>query len=333
LRKFIFALILLLGVIFILTRISEFEAIASTLQNGDWRCFVLAFFVQGLWIINVAASYQAAFRVIGVEENLKEMIPISSAVSFANIVAPVGGMSGVAILMDRARRKGYSPARSAIANTLYIEFDYLGFMLILAVGLIVLMRRNNLNLPELLASLALLSAATAIGFLITLGIRSKKALETTLVFLARWVNRLLDPLVHRIVLPLERVRGFALEASEGLQELRNNPKKILAPLSLGLSSKILLLANFTVMFVAFQIPISIGTVIAGFSIAFLFLIVSPTPSGLGFVEGALTLALSSMYIPLGTAVVLTVAYRAFTFWLPLVIGLVAFRWVSAGRSV
>jgi glycosyltransferase 2 family protein len=328
LRKFVFALILFLGIVFLFTRFSEIEVIASTLQKGDWRFLTLALFVQGLWLINMAASYQAIFQLIGIEEDLKDMIVISSAVSFANIVAPMGGMSGIAILMDRARRRGYSTARSAIANSLYIEFDYVGFLAILALGLVVLMRRDNLNLTELLASGVLLSAATGLAALIYLGTRSTSALEKALVFLARGANRLAELLLRRQMINEERVIGFAREAAAGLQLLRKQPKKIVAPLLLGLSSKILLMVNLSLMFLAFQVPISIGTIIAGFSIAFLFLIVSPTPSGLGFVEGALTLSLGSMYIPLGTAVVLTVAYRAYTFWLPLGIGLIAFRWIE-----
>jgi uncharacterized protein (TIRG00374 family) len=65
--------------------------------------------------------------------------------------------------------------------------------------------------------------------------------------------------------------------------------------------------------------------IAAFSIGYLFLIVSPTPAGIGTVEGALTLALSTMYIPMGSAVVIALAYRGITFWVPLAFGGIALR--------
>jgi hypothetical protein len=79
------------------------------------------------------------------------------------------------------------------------------------------------------------------------------------------------------------------------------------------------------MFLAFGTEISIGTLVAGFSIGYLFLIVSPTPAGVGFVEGGLTLALTSLSVPLGAAAVITLAYRGITFWLPLLLGMLAFR--------
>ena len=46
------------------------------------------------------------------------------------------------------------------------------------------------------------------------------------------------------------------------------------------------------MFFAFDVDFTPATVVAGFSIAYLFLIVSPTPAGIGIVEGVMTVALS-----------------------------------------
>jgi glycosyltransferase 2 family protein len=45
-------------------------------------------------------------------------------------------------------------------------------------------------------------------------------------------------------------------------------------------------------FLSFKVQFSTGTIVAGFSMAYLFLIVSPTPSGIGIVEGLMPLALA-----------------------------------------
>jgi len=47
---------------------------------------------------------------------------------------------------------------------------------------------------------------------------------------------------------------------------------------------------------SFEIPFSAGAIIAKFSLAYLFLIVSPTPSGIGIVEGLMPLALTSLNV-------------------------------------
>ena len=85
------------------------------------------------------------------------------------------------------------------------------------------------------------------------------------------------------------------------------------------------------IFIAFQVPFSAGTIIGGFAISYLFLIVSPTPSGVGIVEGIMPLALSSLRVPWSEAVIITLAYRGITFWLPLAFGAVAFRMLERER--
>ena len=94
-----------------------------------------------------------------------------------------------------------------------------------------------------------------------------------------------------------------------------------------------LLLILAVIFLAFNVPFSFGTIVAGFSLGYLFWIISPTPSGIGFVEGALTLGLTSMNVPLGAAAVIALAYRGVTFWFPMLIGMLAFRWLFKKNTV
>lgn len=97
------------------------------------------------------------------------------------------------------------------------------------------------------------------------------------------------------------------------------------PLWLTLTNKFLLVSILGIMFLAFRVPTNLGVVIAGFSIANLFAIISPTPAGVGIVEGVMTLSLKSLATPLEASVVVTLAYRAITFWFPLLLGMVSFH--------
>ena len=51
-----------------------------------------------------------------------------------------------------------------------------------------------------------------------------------------------------------------------------------------------------------------------------------TPGGLGFVEAGLTAMLALAGVSTGAAVLATFAYRLFSFWLPLPVGLLAYGW-------
>ena len=327
-RKLIFAVVLLLCIMFVIGQLAQVQAIADTLRQGDWRFILLGLIVETAWLVTVALSYRAIFQATGVDEKINKLILMSAAANFLNVVAPTAGMGGMAVFISGARQRGYSSGRVTVAGVLYVLFDYAGFLCVLTVGLLILIRRNNINAAELGASAILVSIAIVLATLLYLGMRSAAALGKALAWMARQVNRLLRPFTHREYLSEDRAHQFANDAAEGLRELRHNPKNLILPMALALGNKALLISILSLTFLAFQIPFSVGTIIAGFSIAYLFLIVSPTPSGIGVVEGALTIALGSLYVPLGAAAVITLAYRGITFWIPLLFGLFAFRILS-----
>jgi hypothetical protein len=324
-RNFIIAIALFLGFIFVVGKLSELQSIAETLQRGIWWFIGLALIVEVFWVLICGASFQTIFRVMGIEEQIGTLALMVIAANFANVVAPSAGVSGMAIFMSEARRRNYSTARAAVASVLFLFFDYLGLISILLVGLIILIRRNDLTLVVILASAALIGLAMLFAYLLNLGMQSAVALGNTLAALARFFNRLLRPIIHRDYLSEHRAHEFAHDAAEGLVNMRNQPRSMLLPLFLAFSNKTSQLVILALVFLAFKIPISIGTIIACFSISSLFVIISPTPAGIGVVEGALTLALTSMYISLEDAAVITLSYRGITFWIPLLFGMISLR--------
>lgn len=324
-RNFIIALALFLGFLFVVAKLAELQSIVETLQRGIWWFIGLALIVEFIWFINCGASFRAIYLAMGIEEQIGRLSLIVSAANFVNVVAPSAGVSGLAIFVSEARRRNYSPARAAVAGVLFLLFDYLGLISILLVGLIILIRRNDLTLVVIIASAALVGLAMLFAFLLNLGMQSAAALGNALARIARFVNRILHPFIHREYLSEVRAHEFAHDAAEGLIKMRSQPKSLLLPLFLALTNKASLLVILTLVFLAFKVPISIGTIIACFSIGYLFVIISPTPAGIGVVEGALTLALTSMYISLEDAAVITLSYRGITFWIPLLFGMISLR--------
>ncbi|MGW8250691.1 MAG: lysylphosphatidylglycerol synthase transmembrane domain-containing protein [Anaerolineales bacterium] len=324
-RNFLFAVVFLLGGIFIFFRFAEVQQVAITLKGGDWRYIGIAFLFEFLWLLCISASYKVIYHAMGVEEKFDRLILISSASNFVNVVAPSAGMGGMAVLISESKRKGNSSGRVTAAGVLFVLFDYLGFLFVLTAGLFVLYRRNNLSPVEISASVILLAVAAFLAILVVIGLRSGDDLARVLVGLAGRVNRILSNFSRRQYLSEQRARNFALEASVALNELKKKPLYLSLAIILGFTSKLILLFILLFCFLAFDVPFSPGTIIAGFSIGYLFFIVSPTPAGIGFVEGGLALALTTMGVPLGTAAVITLAYRGITFWLPLIFGMIAFR--------
>ena len=327
-QKFIIAVVLLLGILLILTQFAELQAIVMTIRQGDWIYIALAIIVQAVWFINMAAAYRAIYKALGMEESLRQLLLLTSSADFVNVVAPTAGMSGMAVFIAAANKKGISAARVTVAGVLYVFFDYFSFLLVLVLGLTVLFRRNNLNEPELVASAMLALIAAVMAMLILLGMRSGEALGKVLAWMAQQVNWIVKPFVHREYLSEQYAHQFANDAAEGLALLKKKPRVIGFPVGLALFGKGLLITVLWLTFLAFQVPFSIGTLIAGFSIGYLFLIISPTPMGIGVVEGALAIGLNTLNVPLSAATVIALTFRGVTFWLPLLFRMAAFRYMT-----
>jgi len=68
-RKFIFALILLLGVVYILSRLADIQSIFMTLQQGKWFFLLPAVLLQAIWLMNIGMSYRYIYKILGCLKN------------------------------------------------------------------------------------------------------------------------------------------------------------------------------------------------------------------------------------------------------------------------
>ncbi len=94
------------------------------------------------------------------------------------------------------------------------------------------------------------------------------------------------------------------------------------------------LTTLYALFLAFNQPVSLGALVAGYAVGVLFLVISITPQGIGVVEGMMALVFTSLGIPGTVAATVTLAYRGLTFWIPMALGFFAvqrLRGFSANR--
>ena len=330
-RKFVLILVVFLGATLVFLSFSELGSIVETLQQATLRYIVLGIFFQLIWFLLAGLNYKTLYKVLGLEEKVSKLILLHASANFVNTVAPTGGAGGMAVFIGAATKDGHSVGKVTVASMLYLFVDYVAFLFVLTLGLIVLFRRNQMGATEIGASSVMFIVATILGFLLYVGSQSGKALGNVLASMARFVNRVARPFIHREYLSEARAHEFAEEMARDLKSLPERPRSLILPFVYSLTGKILLMLILMCVFLAFQIPFSAGTIIGGFAISYLFLIISPTPSGIGIVEGVMPLALSSLRVPLSQGLIVTLAYRGITFWLPLGLGAIAFR-MTEGRT-
>jgi uncharacterized protein (TIRG00374 family) len=295
------------------------------LQRARLGFILVALVLQLAFMFSETVGYCLLYRLMDLRESFRRLGLLVVGSNFLNIIAPSAGASGIAIFVDDARRRKLSPGRTAAAAALYLFLDYAAFMVALSLGLLVLFRRGNLDAGEIGASALMAILCLGFGTLLYIGSHSGERLGKILAWMARLANKTLHPFYRRDYVRESRAYEFSHEIAEGLSVLRNQRRRLLKPLAFALLGKCLHALLLMFVFLGFGVDFSAGTVIGGFAISYLFLIISPTPSGIGVVETILPLALVSLRVPWAQAVVVTLTYRALTFWFPLALGAVAFR--------
>jgi len=329
-KKFFAAVILFLGIGVVILSFGEIETILNTLKHSHLQYFFLAVIIQFVWFLSSGRMYQSVFHLLGVQESTLTLGRIATAANFINVVAPTAGMGGVALFASEARRRGHAAGKVTVAAALFLLLDQASFLVVLALGLIVLVRRNDLSTSEISASIFLFGIAASYAFVLYLGYRSEEKLGNLLAKAAHRINRIVNFFRKGEYLSEARAHQFAHEVADGFSGLNEKSSSLVRPILWGILDKCLLMLILTCSFLAFEVPFSTGTIIGGFSIAYLFLIVSPTPSGIGIVEGIMPIALSSLNVNWSQAVVITLTYRAVTFWIPLAVGAWTFRTLHTG---
>lgn len=327
-RKIILGLLLTVTGCFVLTHFTEMQAVAGLLWRGDWRFLLLGVIFEGLWLLNVNQSYKALYRAVGIEESRKKLFLMATAAYFITTLAPAAGMTGLAVFIEQSGKEKGQPAqhgRVTVACILYLLADYFGLLAVIPLALLILWRRNQLTPSAIIASIVLVVLAAGLAALLLLGARSSRLLGRVLGAAAGLVNRVSGLIARRQAVHPDWARNFSTDVHDGVSSLRDQPQMLVQPLLLGLNNKALMMGVLLSVFLAFNIPFTIPLIIAAYALGYLFAVVSPTPSGIGIVEGVMTLALRSLGMPLENAATVTLAYRGFTFWLPLVVGGLSFR--------
>jgi phosphatidylglycerol lysyltransferase len=307
------------------SRYAELRNFSQTLATGQWQWVAVAALIQIVYFVVFSASYQAAFSAVEVKSRVRELVPVTLGSLFINTVAPTAGMAGAALFVDDAARRGESPARAAAGTLLQLTLDYLAFAVILLGGLVYLFIQHDLKGYEVAAAVFLLSLTFLLSGVLVLGLWKPPLVGRLLGWLQRTANALARRLRSRDFFVEDWAARNAAEFTSAASAIGGHPRRIWRTFAIAFAAHGLDIASLYALFLAFSGPVQFGTLIAGYVVAILLWIASPTPQGVGVVEGVMPLVFISLGVPAGPATAVSLAFRGLTYWLPLLLGFILIR--------
>jgi hypothetical protein len=254
-----------------------------------------------------AAVWWVALWRNGQKQRYVTMVPLGVAQLFTDQALPTGGIGGTLLVVTSLTRRGV-PKGIAMAALLVGMTSYYGaYLLAVLIALGLLVARGVINGWMI---------AGAAGFVvIAFGIPS------AVLMVRRWAK------IWPFTL-LMKIGGLATL----IEAMESAPTKALRdPVALSLASVLQFgvfvcdAATLWVMLQAIGSGASPAVAFAGFVMASMAATVGPMPLGVGTFEGVSVAALHLLGIEVAPALTATLLLRGFTFWLPMVPGLILAR--------
>lgn len=289
----------------------DLETTFKNLLKVDGWALVLMVPFEALNYHAQTKLYQHLFSIVGNKLEYKPLFIASLELNFVNHVFPSGGAAGISYFGLRLKGGEITGAKATLIQFMKLVLTLLSFEALIILSLLFLAVAGKVsNLTILVA--AVLSTVLVIGSLLFIYIiGDKKRINAFLGFVTIQLNRLL----HRVkpsekdVINVERAREVFDDFHLTYLKMRQDHRKMRAPLMYALLANITEVAVVYVVFVAFGQMINPGAVILAYGIANFAGFVSVLPGGVGIYETLMVGVLLTTGVPAKISLPVIIMYR------------------------
>jgi len=286
----------------------------------------LAFAASALAFLFLGLMNRTVFAMLGIKRSPLEMVLLRAQALAVNVMVPSGGVSVGVVFAGDAKKHGDSEAAAVTGVILALLADYAAVSVLLLVAIFYLLSTNSLSLTVVIPAVAFFALTIGLSLLILFAGRNKPLLRKILDYLKVNLNMVSHFFKRpKIVKNETAVDNFMAELTRAYEVMGSHRGQLILAFFYVLVSHFMYLVTLYVLFLSLGIDPLLRILVTGYAIGVSVIVISPTPNGVGFVEGTMALAYSSMGIPGAAAATVTLIYRGFSFWLPFFIGFVALQ--------
>ncbi|MEP7143411.1 MAG: phosphatidylglycerol lysyltransferase domain-containing protein [Ferruginibacter sp.] len=308
LKEVLSVLFILVGIYFFRQERHELRSIIPALgrSNGYW--ITAGILLTIVYIFLQAAMYVYSFAAVKTKLSWLLALELFCKRNFLSVFLPAGGITALAYMPASLRSSGIHKKEVHQSSGIY---GFIGILSVFLVGLPVIIYTftQSKNIKNSEAGIVTLTLLLSLLIFIIYSIRKKG-----------WVHALLIKLFPSIEKKMDEIAAFKLSFYYF---------SITTLFSVGIEVAGVL--HLYIAMVAVGIHPSFEAACVGYVVSVILLSVSPFLRGLGTIELSLTYVLTLYGNSPAEALEITILYRIFEFWLPLVAGLLAFA--AKGKQI
>lgn len=317
-------LILATLVLFAWVRRDDIALVLDALLQGARAALVVGALFELGRVCFHALAYTRSFKVIGADVPLSQTVPAWFKAVFMNTVVPSGGASGLACIIDVARKRGVAVGSATTATLFTQTCFYLAMFLAILLGFWIMGKAGTLTGRDVAVGSIVGCAALAFVALLVLGHLAPGKLQRALRAVERLGVRVCRtiPFIKKEPAPWadNLVRSFSAAATS----LVRNPKRSATVYLSMVVAMAFDALSFIACGYAFDV-VALDALFGAYVTALVFNSFNVTPGGAGVVEGLAAAVLAGYGYPLSQALSVVLCYRAFMYWIPLLVGGVMMR--------
>jgi phosphatidylglycerol lysyltransferase len=300
--QFIFAVLFVsLGVWFFKHEQSELGEVRQVLKASKWLFLMLGISFTIIYILFQGLMYKLAFKTVKDKVRFSTTLLLYLKRNFISIFLPAGSVTSLTFFSNEIQKEGISKSKIYFASSIYAFVGILSVAL-LAIPIFIYSLVDGLTGTGEWFALAGILSLISILFLVYRSIIQRG-------YIFKLVIKIFPPIVVYL---------------EDLINHNISIKYLLFTILVSISIDIIGIVHLYIAFKALNFHPSIVIAMLGYLTAVLSMIVSPFMRGLGAVEVTLTYVLTRYGFTNVEAVAITVLYRFFEFWLPLLSGAISF---------
>ena len=303
-REILAALMILLAFIFFRTERKELQEIIPNIENADINWLLAGVGVTLLYILLQSGMYVTSFASIGLSLKWVDSIELFLKRNILSIFLPAGGVSALAYTPSQLRKRGFNKPQIHQASGLYA---FAGLFTVFLVGFpVIILFALSAKQHVKSATISLVMVVLILAGII-------------------WVAKSLKEKGKLYRFVVKKIPATAPVIDELFAANVNN-KKYSTTILFSSGVEITGMFHIYIAMLALGLPASFTVAAIAYIVSVLLMITSPFLRGLGAVEISLVYILEMYGYSTVQALSITVLYRLFEFWLPMIFGILAFAW-------
>lgn len=300
--QFLFtALFLILAAWFVFRQKHELNTVSQVIADANKYWILTGLGLVLFYIIVQGVMYVTSFASINVRLKLRDGIILFLKRNFVSVFLPAGAVSSLAFFSNEIERKGITKTQVYISSSIYAFVGILSVVIVAIPAFLFVVSGGNIGEGKWYA---------LAGVIMIL-----------LLFIYVYYSFLKKGKLYA------RVLRVYPKAEIFIEEVRNNKinrKQFLYTVLISVLIEFIGIAHVYISMLALNFPASLSTSIIAYIVVVIFLIISPFLRGLGAIEVSMTYVLLHSGFNNIEAISITVLFRFFEFWLPLLAGIVSF---------